>query len=254
MKSLCQTFATLFPVIFLPMAHGQALYETLLLLAPPSAVVDGDCPADIAHSWKGNSSLADAQGGIDLIAGFGVNYGGGKVGNGFSFDGSSFYRLDAADSAGLSMGVGVEKSVSGWIRFNAMTAFQTLFFKGDYGGGNEEFDIFLNATSNLVFNVYKPGGEAQPVASTVQLAAGATNHFVFTYDGAGNAKIYVNGTVANVTIEDGTNTASGFFIGMNSGGNWKINGVLDELQIYTRELTAGEVAALRNNDAGRSCP
>jgi hypothetical protein len=253
-KQRCRIFAVLFPAIFLPMAHGQALYETLLLLPPPSAVVDGDCPADLAHSWKGNSSLADAQGGIDLTAGFGVNYGGGKVGNGFSFDGSTFVRLDAADSASLSMGAGVAKSVSLWVKFNGMTAFQYLFFKGDYGGGNEEWECYLNATSNIVFQVYKPGGEAQQVISTVQLASGTTNHLAFTYDGAGAAVLYVNGTSTAATFQDGTNTTAGLFVGMNNGGNGRLNGVLDEFQIYTRSLSSGEVATLRNNDAGRSCP
>lgn len=79
----------------------------------------------------------------------------------------------------------------------------------------------------------------------------AWEHVVVTKSGE-NKKIYVNG----IEVGSGTNTASlptdfsTFFIGNNSSSfNEALNGTLDEFAIFSRELTADEVADLAAGDS-----
>lgn len=245
------------PLLFLCAlsAHGQALFELLAIEPRIAAGGGGGCPSGLAVSWKGEN-LNDSQGSHTLDDPFtDVTFSAAKINNGLEFDGSSFIRVDAADSASLSMGAGVAKSWSFWVKFDTLTDFTYLFFLGTYGGGDEQWECYLNATDQIVFQIYDSGGAAQPVISTPTVSAGTFAHVVVTYDGAGSLKIYINGGAPDTaSISDGRDTAATFHMGMNSGGNGRFDGILDEIQIYTKELSAAEVASLYNSGSGRSCP
>src|SRR5690606_11762249 len=83
---------------------------------------------------------------------------------------------------------------------------------------------------------------------------GEWKHVCLTYDGS-TAKVYVNGTEEasqvlawNLVIDD-------FFIGkqVNNGAEYW-NGLIDDVRLYNRALTAAEVAALAATSPGILAP
>ena len=81
---------------------------------------------------------------------------------------------------------------------------------------------------------------------------------MFTYSGStGNQKLYANGTLVS-TIGGGPATINSAPITTTminySTGTIPLVGKLDEVGIWIRELTAGEVTQLYNSGAGLSYP
>jgi hypothetical protein len=83
-------------------------------------------------------------------------------------------------------------------------------------------------------------------------------HVAGTYDGS-TANIYVNGVLDNSVPKTGTilaSTAGPLFIGQNVGGAGSgefFNGLIDEVAIYNRALSAEEVAAIFNARSAGKC-
>jgi len=87
-------------------------------------------------------------------------------------------------------------------------------------------------------------GHAADVAATTPLGQNAWHHVAATYDG-NQLKLYVDG-VAEGTLFSALNTtlsADGFTIGLRPAATFW-TGLLDDVLIYDRALTAAEVAAL----------
>ncbi|HMO93104.1 MAG TPA: DUF4347 domain-containing protein, partial [Pirellulaceae bacterium] len=92
----------------------------------------------------------------------------------------------------------------------------------------------------------------------VSLAQTGWNHVAFTFDDVNNIqRLYINGQlVATANFVDsiaytlGTSTR----IGMHGGASsvYDFNGLIDDARIYTRALTADEVAALATGNIGQS--
>lgn len=245
--------------IFVPTVVNATSRRKMLLAKRAIAAGGGGggaCPSGLQVSYKGENDLVDSQSGLDLTDDFtNVAYGTGHIGNAFSFDGTTFIRLSAADNAAFSFGAGVAKSFAFWAYWNTSTDFQTLFFKGDYGGGNEEYFFYRNASNYAEFALYN-GGTPQAITSSPDTIPDTTWTFiVIMYDGAGTATISINdGTPRNTTsLSDGDNTGGNFFMGMSAAGT-RFNGLIDEFQIYNKVLTAPEIATLYAAGAGKSCP
>jgi hypothetical protein len=76
----------------------------------------------------------------------------------------------------------------------------------------------------------------------LQLPLNAWTHLAATYDGAA-LRLYVNGALASTRAMTGpiTASASPLRIGGNTIWGEFFNGVIDELRIYNRALTAQEI-------------
>jgi hypothetical protein len=72
---------------------------------------------------------------------------------------------------------------------------------------------------------------------------------VFTYDGI-NGRLYINGALQNTIKETVpfTQNADDLYIGAtpNSTYPYYFNGVIDEIRIYNRALSANEINQLKN--------
>ncbi|MBT3980457.1 MAG: LamG domain-containing protein [Bacteriovoracaceae bacterium] len=88
------------------------------------------------------------------------------------------------------------------------------------------------------------GAGSIQVTSTVTVSTSTWYHIVGTYDGAGNAYIYVNGVsnTASGTAGTITWTSAQLGVGSNTSGSGNyFGGYMDELAIYGTELSAGQV-------------
>ncbi len=164
----------------------------------------------------------------------------GKIGNALDFDGVDDY-VDCGNSSSL-LPTG-SFSVSAWIysrgyvsngsAYNAPLARGNPFANGDVGGygfgftSDNELQFYANATG---------------VCSGVDIS-NRWAYAVAVYDGTeGKLKIYVDGTLRNVTNFSGLGTdTKNFYIGQDSTGIRLFNGLIDEVQIYDNALSDGEI-------------
>jgi hypothetical protein len=180
----------------------------------------------------------------------------GKIGQALSFDGSDDY-VDAGDINALD---GASTfTMSAWIKQNSLLEGRSVVSKytnsfphvswGTSGGGEPDRMGMLISGANY------------GTVSTDVHQAEVWEHWVWVFDGTqtGNSnrlKAYLNGAEQTLsfggTIPATTNsTAAAVAIGADSGGDGSAewNGSIDEVRLYSRVLSANEIAALYN--AGR---
>ncbi len=96
--------------------------------------------------------------------------------------------------------------------------------------------------------------ELEEESTTTVTNDGKWHHYCFTYDGTSSPNgldLYVDGTNRTTTIIDNTLTGTilndqNLLIGYDSFGADAWNGALDDIRIYNKELTKGEVLAIMN--------
>lgn len=195
--------------------------------------------------WTGDGNTIDLVGGLDGTLENGAGYGDGLTLQAIGFDGVN----DRVRTGNLTLGNTF--SVAAWVRSDvvrqvgyariAETSYATAFFLGTEGVGTAYKFIVKSPTS--------PFGTANGGSVT----AGEWQFVAGTYDGA-TGTLYVDGTAvaSNAFAPPGTTSLPlnlGAYLG---GGNvWK--GRIDEILVYDRALSAGEVRTLYESAAAGSC-
>lgn len=162
----------------------------------------------------------------------------GKINSGLFFDGinDQVTTYTTAQEDPFTWNVWVNKNTSTGVR---------LAMAQDTGGPDNAIGVSGN---NVFFRVR--GGTAY---TGMALPLGEWVMMTLTYDGSGNARAYVNGSlVASVTV--GAQTGNHLiYIGSRNVDNFWV-GNLDEVGIWTRALTADEISDLYNNNEGLQYP
>jgi hypothetical protein len=97
------------------------------------------------------------------------------------------------------------------------------------------------------------GGDDQSVSGTTALSTTDWTHIAATFDGA-VFRLYVNGTLATAAPLSGqiVTSAGALRIGGNSVWGEFFAGLIDEVRVYNRALTASEIVSDMNTPvAGR---
>ncbi|MDA3802876.1 MAG: LamG domain-containing protein [Patescibacteria group bacterium] len=78
------------------------------------------------------------------------------------------------------------------------------------------------------------------------ISSGSWYHVFLLYDGSGNYKIYLNGSLDSAWPNLGTSDDLGAvrYIGMFTGGSRYFNGSIDDVRIYNRALSESEIQSL----------
>ena len=142
-------------------------------------------------------------------------YGAGKVGQGFSFAGSSYVSVPAS-SGSLNL-TGSQVTVEGWI--NPIANAGAVYFGKTVSGANDYLVFF---DSGQLSAIIKAGGSEKlmrgfsdyPVNSVPYIPHSRANgtHLALTYDGA-SIKLYANG------VQVGQDTRTGNLDGSNAPFN-----------------------------------
>jgi concanavalin A-like lectin/glucanase superfamily protein len=219
----------------------------LLVFAPAGPGLAQTCvESPVALSRRSADSVSgttafDTVGGHDGTMVGGVGIVPGMVGNAFSFDGVDDY-IEVADSPAWDL---KDFTVAAWIKTSAVSldfrriiSHQETF--GNHWGMRQE-GAFLGIHSSLDgIGVFHAGpaindGEFHHVAAVRDTAAG---HWFLYVDGVQ----FVGPSATNATF----NIAEKLQIGRYVGGSEFWQGVLDEVAIYRRALSASEIQAIKN--------
>jgi hypothetical protein len=188
----------------------------------------------------------------------------GKIGSALKFDGANSY-VQIDDNSSLKPTSAV--TVSAWVKLSSLTSATTcgasantdpfIVFKQNSRTGNFEGYSLQKGSTGFGFNVTDSGGTAQDSASvTITPAVGQWYHLVGTFQRP-NLAIYLNGVLRGKATHDfdldyGTLPV---FIGRSGGcktsqgigtTDWDtyFPGTIDDVRIYNRAITAGEVQQL----------
>ena len=195
---------------------------------------DGSCIA----AYPLDGSPADLSGNYNGVQG-GVTYPQGYFDLAGSFNGSTSYvTLPITQSNDIS--------ISAWVKIEDLTR-QHQIVSYDLGGVSSSRCLQFRVEFDQTVSAYWFSGTK--VVSTSSLSQGVWAHVVATWQDIGTQKIYFNG------VEEGSNPATtrpnfpNLFIGKRSISGGTVDdflGSIDQVRIFNKSLSAGEVTTLYN--------
>lgn len=177
----------------------------------------------------------------------------GKVGGALSFDGVNDY-IRVLDNPSVRFTQNNSFTLCAWINPISSTGQGAIVGKWQSGGTRNLFTYTmerLGDTEAIAFGACQSGiGYAYPGSPAGAAPVGIWSHIACVYDNR-DMKIYVNGNLeasGYFSYNTGTNTANNDFgIGaalIDSGIERCFGGTLDDVRIYNRALTAGEIKSI----------
>ena len=163
---------------------------------------------------------------------------GGKYGSALSFNGSNAW-VTVANASSLNLTTGL--TAEAWVNPSALgSAYRTVLFREQ--PGNEVYSLYANQSSPQapVGEVYA-GGYKDAVGSGA-LPIGSWTHLAMSYDGA-SVRLYVNGTLVSTTAAPGSLASSSGVLRIGGNNIWGeyFSGLIDEVRLYNRALSASEI-------------
>ena len=257
-------------------------YFYLVLDAVQNSTANGDTPnATISKhfgsatlngpigEWRFDVCTPSAAGDITDSSGNGYN---GTPNNGIStaigrictagsFDGSNDYvSLPGLPNLTSSF------TISAWIKPNAINADQRIF--ADDENNSNGFAFSLGDGDDGRLRLFSRGVNPISIDSSAAITTGSWHHVVAVHDSANKTRqIFVNG----VDVTNGPQTYTGTWgsdsglasiggetdgAGSEANDNWRFNGLIDEVRVYTRALSATEINSYYTNPdpSSRICP
>ena len=163
----------------------------------------------------------------------------GRFGSALTFDGVNNW-VTVADAPTLDL---TRMTLEAWVYPTALSNWRTVLIKEQPGDlvyalyANTGFPGTANRPSGHVFS-----GTDFDTRGTAQLALNTWTHLAATWDGV-TLRLYVNGIQVSTRAVGGSmpNSSGPLHFGGNAiWGEW-YKGLIDEVRIYTRPLTQGEI-------------
>lgn len=190
-------------------------------------------------------STANANNGNLINIATSTFYSAGKIGQGFNFDGvDDFVNMgDVLDASDASM------SVSVWVKLNKLGLNQKIAHKRHSASPGLSWEFYITTLNEASFQLANTASSFFS-AGTNPLSMGVWYHLVGVKNGNdllvyknGAADPYWTGTVSG-TVQNG-NGELGFGSDGISGSS-DFNGLIDDVRVYNRALSAGEIKTLYN--------
>jgi hypothetical protein len=212
-------------------------------------------PPGIVAWWTGEGDAKDIVGHDDGVIEGGVTFPSGKVGRGFRFDGAKG-TLVRASSQGFPSGAS-PRTVEFWTRLEPDSNADTVDMAGfGYGPASQGqvYYVFPEVDKYDGRLTFSGGGLAFDLLTQADFRDGQWHHVAVAYDGA-IVTIYADGAqVSSGSFQLDTGTTGGACIGGSCIGDaiQSLTGDIDEVTLYNRALSPGEVQGIYNaGDAGK---
>jgi|SRR5579863_8607731 len=206
-------------------------------------------PSGLTAFWSGEDNGNDFVGGNTATL-TDITFVEGKFGRAFSFNGiSSSIKIPASKTLDLAEGNGF--TIMAWIKPLDVDGMHPLFEWTDENGLNLEINARPSDSGGLWASITDRAGNRFCNSHTGLLTNGAFQHIACTYDKASNlATWYLNGVVVAQRQLSGkvAGTKGDLIISRRNThqGDWSSNrsysGLMDNIAIYNRALTASEVS------------
>lgn len=170
----------------------------------------------------------------------------GKFGSCLSFNGSGYVNYGAATSLELTT-----MTLSAWIKTNFTGNYQVIINK-QVSSTNRNYWFAIHSTTNVLLFYFYVGETNKTINGSTVVADGNWHHVVAVYDGS-LRYLYVDGKSDATPTSPGGNPnvgTSNVYIGAEAGITRFFNGLLDNVMIFNRALSAAEIAQLYREPFG----
>lgn len=191
-----------------------------------------------------------------------ITYESGKLGNCAVFNGSSSkFRLPTSFP---DFGTGAF-TIAVWVKRAATGANHSIFFRQDpTGGHNSIFQIVLNSSNFLQVETYRGSENTNyPLTGTTAITDTKWHHVAITTTGSGGTlTMYIDGHFeasrsvgsANFTFNSATPAIGQYYQSWIPDQGYYFNGRMDQYCIWTRALSADEIAQIANSGRANDYP
>lgn len=209
-------------------------------VAPPSGLVGW---------WPGDGNAGDIAGGNDGVPVNGATFAPGKVAQAFSLDGVDDYVHFGDILDGLNVGF----TLDAWVRTTATVGNKAIIAKYWTAGGSWVIRTNESEPGKIDFTVCSPScttiADAVQLLSTSNINDGAWHFIAATFDGT-TQRLYVDGeleafgTNANPAWADNHHFCIGSYCDPGGNSFLTFSGLIDEVEVYHRALSASEIEAI----------
>ena len=179
-------------------------------------------------------------------------------GSSIKFDGTNDFA-EAPDNSIFAFGT-ANFSISAWINVQSASSAGVVCNKAHYGANGRSWELYIYESGGLPyvwFGVFNGTSWTYCNSTANIFSYDSWTHIVVTSDGAGNGKVYINGSITQTNNTFNTTIATttclvqvgGYREGAGSPGAL-LNGYISNLQIYNKAMTSTEV--LQNYNSMKS--
>ena len=236
------------------MIPGYAIPSAFALCTAP--------PSNMISWWPGDGNALDIQDNNDGTLNGDATFAAGKVGQAFSLDGSGDFvevanesNFDFADS---------KFAVDGWFKTSEAGKRQMIVTKAGFTSGFS-WQVEIATNNKLVTGLFQGINGLNVIVkqSTNTLNDGAWHHFAVNFDNKDpeSATLYIDGVLDDNLVSDVTGARTvvisnePVIIGARNIATPQLffNGLIDEVEIFDRFLTAQEIKAIFDADSDGKC-
>ena len=241
-----------------PVGGASALVGSavaLVVSSGPPAPVGGLVLAFGFEEAAGNSVLDSSAAPVNGTIAGATRVAAGKIGRALSFDGVNDW-VTVNDTTASKIDLTTGMTLEAWVRpTSALSGWESVVIKERTTVGLS-YALYANDGAPDASGFAGPAGYLRPgpVASTTDqgvrqashtsIALNTWTHLATTYDGA-NQRLYINGALVATKPQTGSTAVSNQPLRIGGNGVWGefFQGLIDEVRIYNRALSAAEITA-----------
>jgi hypothetical protein len=168
-------------------------------------------------------------------------WGPGKFNSCIQFSSGNYLKVKDSDSLDMSKGLTIEL----WVKLAKLNGAQQSGVEKGSAWGPGEYNFCPEYNGGIILQIFDlpDGCDDEGQSGSAALMANGSWHFIVaTWDG-NTIKIYIEGEIVNKIDCKGEISSNGdpLFIGCRNGAERWVDGLMDEIKIYNRALTANEI-------------
>ena len=204
-----------------------------------------------------SGTRVDSHGSNDLTDINTVGQGTGIQGNGADFESSNSEYLRITDASQTGLDSTTAYSIQTWVYLESKTANWSPASKGNDDTAGNLFQLFWLTSNNLIFRHLINTSTLKGVTYSWNPSLTTWYHIVGTFSTTNGTRLYINGSLVGSDSDKNpaVDTTEQFTIGARSRNNGAaldmyMDGIVDEVGFWSKELTSTEVSDLYNSGDG----